>query len=308
MVILSGSDIRKNPIQYKTAVALGSFDALHIGHIKIINKAAAYAKVNNLKSVVYMFKRSPKVVTGIDKSFINTVEKRIEILNNLDIDYVVVEEFTEEYRRISCRKFVNDYIGKFLNADYICAGFNYRFGYMGAGDSKTLTEMCREIGVNTYINECISFENVVSSSYIKTLIGNGDMKNCTKYLGREFSLKGTVIHGNEIGKTIGFPTANIEIPKNQIFPRFGVYITRAIIDNEPYPAITNIGTKPTVDESSVNIETNILGFSGEIYGKEIEVRFIKRLRDIVKFDGLNALKEQLDKDKSEAVEYFRANN
>lgn len=301
MIVLSGNDFKNFNFENGTAVSLGSFDAIHKGHMEIMRKTLDYAKQHNLKSLVYMFIESPKSVISGDKTFINTIEKRLDIIRELGFDYVALDNFTEEYRRILYDEFVHTYIKEYFNAKFVCAGFNYRFGFNGDGNAETLKEMCTKLGIEVCIQDCIRLDNVISASYIKKLIADGMVEKCTSYLGREFSFKGRVIHGNELGRTIGFPTANIEIPKYQITPKQGVYATRTNINGKLYNSITNVGAKPTVDESAFTIETNIFDFDGDIYGNIIEISFIKRLRDIVKFSNINELKKQLINDKLKAL-------
>lgn len=305
MIVLSGKDIVEKPINCDTAVALGSFDAIHIGHTEIIKRAVEYARLYNVKALVYLFERSPKSIMNNDISVVNTLKKRLEILKKLGVDYVVVEKFTDDYRKITYREFVDNYIVKYLNAKFVSVGFNFRFGFNCEGNADILTALCEERGIKAHIQKCVSFDNVVSTSYIKSLISNGETEKCSKYLGRSFTVCGNVVHGRELGRTIGFPTANIEIPQECVVPKDGVYITKTKVFGKSYLSITNIGGKPTVDEYSTNIETYIANFSDVIYDVEIEVAFLKKIRDIVKFDSLNSLAIQLEKDKNTAFEYFK---
>lgn len=305
MIVLSGRDIVEKPIECDTAVALGSFDAVHIGHTEIIKKAVEYARFNNVKALVYLFEKAPKAIMNNDILVVNTLKKRLKIMEELGADYVVVESFTKDYRQITYQEFVNNYIVKFLNAKFVSVGFNFRFGFNCEGNSDILTKLCEKRGIKTHIQKCISFDNVVSTTYIRNLILNGEMEKCTKYLGRKFTVCGNVVHGKELGRTIGFPTANIEIPNECAVPKDGVYITETTVLGKRYSSITNIGGKPTVDEYSTNIETYITDFSDMIYDLEIEVAFLKKIRDIKKFDSLHSLSIQLEKDKAEALEYLK---
>ncbi len=287
-----------------SAVALGDFDAIHIGHREIIGDSVDYARKNGAASVVYMFASRP------NKNFpdINTLEKRLEILESLGVDFCVVEEFTEEYKNISCESFVKDYLEKRLHAKAVFVGFNYRFGKNAAGDTDMLRELCKG-KIEVFEKACVKVRDIpVSSTAIRKMVEKGEVKAAEEFLGRYFSICGTVVHGKQIGRTIGFPTANIKRPKSSLLPKSGVYISRTKVENEHYYSITNIGTKPTVCDMTNNIETAIGNFSGDIYGREIEVEFCDYIREIRKFESLDALKAQLRSDMSRAKDFFKARN
>lgn len=288
-----------------TAVALGVFDAMHLGHLDIIDEVVNYAKSNGLKSVVYMFRNIPKsVITKTDIKNVNLFKKRLHILMQRGVDIVVAERFTEEYMKISYTDFVKNYLVDKFDAKYVCAGFNYHFGYKGLGDTEKLKNLCSGYGIKVHIAKCKSLEEPVSSTLIRELIANGKVEEAGKYLGRPFSVTRQIEHGDSIGHTIGFPTANIELPDFHIVPKFGVYITRAKVKGEWHPAITNVGGKPTVGTNKPCIETYILNFNDDVYGEEIEIEFRRFIRSITKFDNLDELKNQLELDKKAAREYF----
>ncbi len=297
MRICYGSDGLKLP---PSALALGDFDAIHKGHQVIIKNMIEHARENELLSVVYMFSSHPnKNLIGI-----NTLSKRLEILENMGVDCCVVEDFTPEYKNTSCVDFVEDYIKNRLSAMAVFVGFNYRFGKGADGNVDTLKTLCKNAEV--FVTPCIMVNEIpISSTAIKTMIEEGKVDLAYDFMGRFFSVKGRVIKGKQLGRTIGFPTANMEYPRGTVIPKEGVYITQTKVGNNKYYSITNVGEKPTVMDKSCNIETSVGDFSQDIYGKEIEIEFCKYIRCIEKFDSLENLKNQLNKDMKKAESFFR---
>lgn len=290
-----------------TAVALGCFDAIHIGHRQIIKNTIDYAKKNNLTSVVYMFRNNPSSVISADgvKS-INTFKQRLEIIESLGAGIVIAQWFTPEFREVSPEDFVRLYLKERLDAKYISAGFNYRFGKIGRGDAALLSELGKQYGIKFCPVPCVELGGTpVSSTRIRKLIQDGDMETAAACLGRQFSYRGTVIQGNRIGRTFGFPTANLSFSDSVVMPKQGVYITKTLADGILYPSITNVGIRPTVEKGLPFVETYIAGYSGDLYGKEIEIEFYTYRRSIVKFPDTDCLKAQLSEDKAALSEYFK---
>lgn len=280
----------------KTSVALGSFDALHKGHLAVIGRTVSHAKNNDMASVVQLFE-APNILSKSDTSSINSLQKRLKILEELDVDFAVVERFDEEFRKISYQDFAEEYLKNYYNAAAVFAGENYRFGHLAKGTAKELVVECKKHGIKAEIVSCIKDTDVISSTNIRQLIELGNVEKAAEHMTRPYSVSGEVVHGKELGRKISFPTANIEVPCGIVLPKDGVYVTRVILDEGIFFGITNVGAKPTVAENERNIETHISDFKGDIYGKTIEVEFLKRLRDIKKFDTLNDLKHQLEEDK-----------
>ncbi len=282
------------------AVALGNFDAIHKGHMAIISDMLSFAKKNGLLPVVYMFKDSPnKGELGI-----NSLEKRLEILEEMGVEVAVIEEFAD-IKNIPCDEFVEEYIKNRMGAKAVFVGFNYRFGKGAEGDAKILRDLCKKDNIDVFIKDCVKIDGVtVSSSKIKEFITEGEMEKAKEFMTRGFSVRGTVIKGKQLGRTIGFPTANIEYPDGVVLPEEGVYITLCKIGDNKYYSITNIGEKPTVSDKRKNIETAIGDFDANIYGERIEIEFFKKIRDISKFESLDKLKEQLSKDMNTAKKFF----
>ncbi len=288
-----------------TAVALGVFDAMHLGHLEIVDTVVKYARENNLKSAVYMFRNIPKsVITNTDIKNVNLFKKRLRILYDRGVDIVIAERFTQEYMKIPYTEFVEKYLVEKFDAKFVCAGFNYHYGFRGKGNTENLKELCGKHGIKVRIAECKSLDCPVSSTLIRQLIASGEMEEAAVYLGRYFSVTRRVEHGAGLGHRIGFPTANIRLPDFHVVPKFGVYITRAKVGGKWHRAITNVGGKPTVGTDEPSIETYLFDHDGDLYGKEIEIEFRKFLRPIVKFSGVKELEAQLERDKKAALEYF----
>ncbi len=296
MRIYYGSkNIKLSPL----AVALGDFDAIHKGHLAIISDTVSYAKEKGILSAVYMFASNPNK----DGKSVNTLSKRLEILEKSGIDVCVVEEFTKEFKETDCKTFAKEYIENRLNAKGVFVGFNYRFGKGASGDAETLKELCE--GTQIFVKPCVMEGNIqVSSTVVKESIEKGEVDTAKAFMGRYFSIRGVVVKGKQIGRTIGFPTANIEYPKGIVIPKEGVYITQTKIGDNKYYSITNVGEKPTVSDRTPNIETAVGDFNKDIYGEEIEIEFCRYIREIQKFDSLLSLKEQIEKDMEMAKEFF----
>lgn len=289
----------------KTAVALGNFDGIHKGHQVLINEAVRIAKEKNIKSAVFTFSNHPRnVLSGknIVKNIIYEDEK-IEILEKIGVDYLFNIDFDENIMRQQPEDFIEDMLIKAFNADTAICGFNFTYGFRAMGNSETLKASAGKKGFNVQVMAPV-LENgtVVSSTLIRKKIEKGSFEEAEALLGRKYSIRGEVIYGNQIGRTIGFPTCNIVIDDAMVSPPNGVYVTKCHVKEKCYNSITNVGNKPTVGTYGKNIETNILGFNEDIYGCRITVEFLKKTRDEKKFSGIDELKKQIKTD----VEYAKA--
>ncbi|AGK97454.1 bifunctional riboflavin kinase/FAD synthetase [Clostridium pasteurianum] len=298
MIVLQ--DNFKTKLKYNTFIALGSFDGLHKGHMTLINKVLELSRSsNNAKSMVNTFENHP--LTIIDK---NKVPKLImdnntkaEILEELGIDIVNFSSFNEEMMKMSPEDFIVNMI-KCYNPIGLVVGFNYKFGHRNLGDIKLLQKLSEKYNFKLYIINPIEYnETVISSTRIRNTIGNGKIEDANNMLLKPYMLKGKVIYGKQLGRTIGFPTANLEYNKDFAIPKRGVYYTLVKYEGKIYKGITNIGTNPTVGINELTIETYMLDFNADIYNKNIKVYFINRIRDEEKFNSLEELKKQLEKDK-----------
>ncbi|GAB6170129.1 bifunctional riboflavin kinase/FAD synthetase [Clostridium carnis] len=280
-------------------VALGSFDGLHLGHLSLVKKAVEVAREKNGNSMVFTYKNHPRALINPEKApkLIMDLYSKLEILENEFIDIVALREFTKPFMSMSPEEFV-----KMLCDDYnvrgIIVGFNFKFGYKNIGDVSLLEKLKDKYKYELYVMKPYKYKNdVISSTRIRNSIIEGNVLEATKMLSKPYSIKGEVVHGKKLGRTIGFPTANLSFNSKMIIPKIGVYYTNIIWNKKKYKAITSVGNNPTVNGQQLTIETYILDFKEEIYGQEIEVAFIERIRDEKKFESLDALVEQLKKDK-----------
>ena len=280
-------------------IALGSFDGLHIGHLSLIYKVVEIAKKNNGKSMVFTFENHPK--TLIDKGSIPKLlmnnDRKVEILRSHKVDIVCFQEFNFEFMKMTPKEFVEFLIFKY-NVKGFVVGFNYKFGYKNLGNVEFLKSLQSEYGYELYVMEpCTYKDEVISSTRIRKALEAGDVFDASKMLNLPYTLSGKIIHGRHIGRTIGFPTANLKYEENFILPKTGVYYTNIMVNNNIYKGITSIGSNPTVEGKALTIETYILDFNGELYGKIVDISFIKKIRDMEKFNGVEELKSQLERDK-----------
>ncbi len=290
----------------KTAIALGGFDAIHLGHQRIIETMVQLAKEKNLTPVVYLFQNQPKAfLQGIEGKYVQTMEQRLACLEGLGVSVVVAEWFTRDYAEISPQTFVEDYLKKWLGAEVVVAGFNYRFGHAGEGNIATLSDLAEPLGIEVQEIPCVTYQDApISSSRIRQFLDQGELEQVTACMGRPFSVYGRVIEGAHIGHKLGFPTANMAFLEEQALPGYGVYLTKVRIGTTWYPAITNVGNQPTVGRDCPCMESHILNFDENLYGMELELCFYSKLREIQKFNTPQQLQEQLEQDRKAATDYF----
>ena len=288
----------------KTAVALGSFDGLHKGHMSVIACALSF-KECGLIPLVMLFDSHPlKSLTGKAPAEILQPELRAEILKSRGVDNVLVS--FEVIKNLSCREFFTEILLKKLNAGAVCCGSNYRFGKGGAGDVDELKALCNEFGIEIKISPEISFDNSpISSTRIRQAVENGDISLANSMLGREFRYKYTVVSGDKRGRLMGAPTINQHFGKNFVIPKKGVYASVTVVGSAEYPSVTNIGLRPSFENEDLRSETCILGFSGDLYGKDIEVRLLQYLRGEMKFDSMEALGAQIKSDAEASKEIYK---
>lgn len=281
------------------AIALGNFDGIHLGHQSLLKKVIDLSKVYNIKSSVFTFKQHTLEILNPEKkpNLIMTIRKKTEVFRQFNLDYAIFFNFNKDFSQLSPEDYVREILLKKLKAKIVVVGNNYRFGYKGFGDVELLYKNSKKYDFILKVIDPVKVDGkVVSSSYIRKLIRSGEIETANKCLGRAFSLEGIVIEGKRIGRKIGFPTANLKINENVIVPKVGVYITRIKIFNQCYLGVTNVGFNPTFGNNNMSIESYIIDFANEIYDEFIEVEFIKRIRDEVKFNDIESLKNQLLKD------------
>lgn len=295
---------RKSP----TFIVLGSFDGIHRGHRELIKSAIDAAKEYNedifdeaikAKVMVCTFKNHP--LSTINKELVPKLimsnKEKIKILEELGVDIVNLMDFNKEFMKISPKDFIFN-LKRYYNAQGIIVGFNYRFGYKNLGDVELLSKLSELLNFKLIIVDPIVVdEEIVSSSVIRYHLQEGKIEKANKYLNRYFMLSGKVIKGKQLGRTIGFPTINLDYNKKFIIPKGGVYYTQVEYNNQRYKGITNIGYNPTVEGKKLSIETHILDFDKTIYDEDVKIYFISKIRDEKKFDTIEGLKFQLENDK-----------
>lgn len=288
----------------KTAVALGSFDGLHKGHMSVIACALSF-KECGLTPLVMLFDTHPlKCLTGKAPAEILQPELRAGILQNRGVASEIIS--FEEIRSLSCREFFIKILLEKLNAGAVCCGLNYRFGVGGSGGIGELKELCAEFGVELKISPEVSHSgSPVSSTRIRQAIENGDIPLANAMLGREFRYKYTVVSGDRRGRLMGAPTINQHFGENFIVPKNGVYASVTVVDGKDYPSVTNIGLRPSFENTDLRSETCILGFSGDLYGKDIEVRLLQYLRGEMKFESMEALGNRIRADAETSKEIYK---
>ncbi len=286
-------------INERTAVAIGKFDGVHLGHRALIDELLEAKKKQGLATVIFTFSPSPAEFFGqSDNKQIMTLEEKRYLLEKLGIDYLVEFPFNKETAGTEPHIFVEDILVNKLSSALIVAGDDLSFGRKGLGNIKTL-----EMYKNQYRYEvkeigkiCLDGE-IISSTEIRRLISINDIDRAGKMLGNPYFIKGPIISGNRIGRTIGFPTINVAIDEKKVLPKFGVYFSEVEIDGIKYYGISNIGVKPTIaGDNAVSIETYIYDFDQDVYGKDAIVSLVAFRRKEQKFDGIDALKKQLDSD------------
>ena len=283
-----------------SAVALGFFDGLHLGHIEVIKRALLK---DGLCSVVFTFndKTSLPKFSGKKGHCIITHEQKTAIFASLGVERVYAPDFSD-VKDYSAREFVERILRDELNASVVVCGYDFRFGKGGEGDPEALKALCAEYGMECEVVPAVTVDGVtVSSTAIRDMIRAGDIETANRFLGYELSYDLPVAEGSKIGRTIGFPTINQEIPDYMVKPKNGVYKSWAIAEGKTYRGITNIGVKPTVSNAGKSLmETHIIGFDGDLYGKTVRVALREFIRDEVKFGSLEELKRQIELDKAES--------
>ena len=279
-----------------SAVALGYFDGIHIGHKAVLNKALEKAEEKNLVPVVVLFDIHPrKLISGNVPPVLTGEEHKREILTNMGFE--IFDFDFREGMNYEAHEFIEKILLEKLNAKAVSCGFDYRYGKGGKGNAETMRESLSKRGIDFCAVEPVFLsDEIISSTAIRNFIEQGEIEKANAMLGEYFSYDFTVEHGDGRGRTLGVPTINQFFPQDFIVPKFGVYVSATKIDGKVYPSVTNVGIRPTVSEDSMRSETCILDFSGDLYGKRVQVQLIKYLRDEIKFPTIEALKQAIEKD------------
>ena len=287
-------------------VTLGAFDGFHIGHQALVHQALDVANKNNYKTFVFSFLNHPQSVIkpqNVPLPII-TYDEKLRICNAMGVDYLALIPFSLSFSQMTPEAFL-DMIRVQYRAAAIVVGFNFHFGKQGAGNPQFLKEYCEKHNIEAHVVEPVLYGGqVVSSSRIRSCIMQGEMEEANAMLGRPYGITSKVLPGHQLGRTMGYRTANIA-PGLKVLPQYGVYVTRAIVYGTVYQAITNVGTRPTVsDEAEVTVETHLFDCDIDLYEQNIRIEFLHKIREERRFESVEALKKRIALDVSLAKEYF----
>ncbi len=294
---------------HKTFVTIGTFDGVHIGHQKIIEKLVNQAKKENKKSVLLTFFPHPRMVLQKESSIklLNTIQERSELLRKTGLDYLIIHPFSLEFSRLKALDFVRDVLVNQLNTSKLIIGYDHHFGKNREGNIEQLTEYSHMYDFSVEEIPAQDIDSVaVSSTKIRRALDAGDLKTANNYLGYSYLLKGKVTTGKKIGSTLGFPTANLHLKEAyKLIPKKGVYVVKSKIDKREVFGMTNIGNRPTLDGDYQTIETYFFDFSGNLYEKEIGIELLHFLREEQKFESVEKLVDQLKSDEKTSREFIK---
>ena len=290
-------------------IALGFFDGVHLGHAALLRRTAEEAAARGVTPAVFTFDRVPKeVLTGIPCPLINSPEDRADLVRRLyGIRDVIMVPFDDEMRTTSWEDFVTKILVERNHAVHLVAGHDHHFGHKNQGSPELLAQKCAELGLGCDIIPKVEIGGItVSSTYIRRLVELGQIERANRFLGHPHTLTQVVRHGRRIGRTIGIPTVNLTAPPHVLVPSHGVYATRVVLpDGASYPAVTNVGTRPTVNNGmDVTVEAWLLDFDGDLYGQTVRVEFYHHIRDEIRFDSLDALKAEITRNAETTRQYF----
>lgn len=291
----------------KTVYALGFFDGVHLGHASLLSACRCLADELGVQAGVVTFSTHPDaLVQGTAPGLINTLRDRDSLLREkFHMDTVITLPFDRELMRCSWQDFFRRLLEEFGAAGLVC-GEDFRFGHRGEGNGEKLLEACRAAGIPCIVQPQLKLGDIpVSSTHIRYLIEMGRMEHAIRFLGHPHILTGNVVHGHQLGRRLGFPTANLMLPRELVIPKFGVYACRCLVDGKRYPAVTNVGTRPTVAGVGITVETWILDYTGDLYGREITLEFFRFLRPELKFPGLEALQQAIRADAEKTKEILK---
>ena len=293
-------------------ITIGTYDGVHIGHQKILKQVVALANKQGYTPVVLTLFPHPRMVLQKEDSIklLNTIEERIELLKSLGVKEVIVKKFTKAFANLSAKDYVKQILVDELNAKHIVIGYDHHFGKNRSANINDLRVFADLYDFKVKEISAQDLKEVtVSSTKIRTALNSGEVDLANSYLGYNFFITGTVVKGKELGRTIDFPTANINVTATyKLIPSDGVYVVKSIIENQTVFGMMNIGTNPTVDGKTRSIEVHYFNFNQDIYNAELKIEFLKRLRSEQKYENLEALKMQLQKDMTNASNYIQTLN
>lgn len=293
-------------IRTPTAIALGNFDGIHQGHQTVVQpiiNGSFPANPSKIYSSVVSFSPHPReFFSGGKLQLLTPISEKAEILSNLGIEQLVLLPFNRDLASLSPLQFVQQILVEQLQAKLISVGSDFRFGYQRKGTGEDLKNIAADLGITVHLNSLHKYQNRnhqavrVSSSLIRQALSEGDISTANGMLGRPYSLVGEVVTGQQLGRTIGFPTANLQLPESKFLPRYGVYSVAVLLESTTIKGVMNIGCRPTVAGEAVTIEVHLLNWAGDLYGQTLKVNLLRFLRPEQKFSSVEALKQQITKD------------
>lgn len=305
--MLTVSNTKHFRIESPTIVTIGTFDGVHLGHQKILSRLKELKAQTGLKTVVLTFDPHPRSVLfphQTDLKLITLVDEKLDLLNRYGVDVTVVYPFSKEFSEIEAKKYVEEILVQNLKVKHLVIGYDHRFGKDRKGDIQLLQSFSKEYNYTVEEIDAMDIDHIaISSSKIRHALENGDVELASEFLGHSFFLKGKVVKGKQLGRQIGYPTANLQVESDEkMIPKKGVYFVEVFIDQRTFYGMMNIGTNPTTDTDNITkIEVNIFDFDEDIYDQIIGINFVKYLRDEEKFGNLDVLIKQLHLDKQNCL-------
>ena len=288
------------------ALSLGMFDGVHLGHKSIIDELTKIGSKKNLDTAILTFWPHPRFVFNPqeDLKLLNTLDEKKVLIEKYGIANLFLKEFDDEFRNLTGEEFVRQILVEKLNVKYLIVGYDHVFGKNKSGNFELLQKLSKELDFEVEQMEAINIhENNISSTKVRTALLNGNILDANEMLGYSYSVSGTVAHGKKLGRTIGYPTANIEPESIKLLPKKGAYIVEVFIKNHQYKGMLSVGTNPTVNGEKLTVEVYILDFNDDIYDEKITVKFRDFLHEEIKFEGIEKLVERLDEDRRLTEEF-----
>jgi riboflavin kinase / FMN adenylyltransferase len=300
-------DLSEVSLDKNTVITLGTFDGIHLGHRKIIDEVVKKAtKFGGRSFLITFFPHPRKVVSsGNQVKLLNTPDEKAEMIEKLGIENLLIINFTKEFSQLSPQKFIEKYIVQSIGAKEVVIGYDHHFGKARGGDIDSLMEQAKVFGFDVTVIPAFNMDGVsISSSKIRKAVSDGDINLANKYLGRYYSFRGKVIHGDKRGRELGFPTANLKVDNNdKLLPAIGIYVVELFVNDKQQFGLLSIGKRPTFyDSGEIVPEVYIYDFEEDIYDKQITINVVERLRGEEKFSSVNELIDQMNKDKKNGLE------
>ncbi|SHN16739.1 bifunctional riboflavin kinase/FAD synthetase [Gracilibacillus kekensis] len=298
--------------QQNTVAAIGFFDGVHLGHQAVIQQAIRIAKQSDRKAAVITFDPHPSVVLQNKQDtvrYITPIEEKIKHVESLGVDYLYIIRFDKKLAMLSPQAFIEHFIEE-INITHIVAGFDFTFGHKGSGNMDNIHNLINDETEVTTVGRLDLNNKKISSTRIRKVLGQGEMEEAERLLGRPYSIAGEVIHGDKRGRTIGYPTANIKIEDYYFLPRIGVYAVQIMVGNDIYYGMANLGYNPTFsdDRENAKLEVNIFNFDANIYGENVVVYWKKYIRNEEKFSSVDELIDKIREDEVKSREFFSIND